>query len=341
MLVTWGASTVLVGFTRTPVQFYGARFLLGLAEAGFFPGMIVYMTHWFPEGVRARAMAGLILAVPLSFVLGAPVSAACLSIHAFGIPGWRWIFILQGLPAVALGIITPFYLADRPQDADWLDPVEREALTAELESEGKLKRKAGHISIWRALTSSRVMLLATALCLIVIASYGYIFWLPTTIRNQSGVSTTQATLLSTIPFLCATVGVWIVGRSSDRRGERKMHAAIPLLFAAGSFLLITVPEQPFLVTFIWLCVTGLSLWAWAPAFWVLPTLTLGETAGAASIGFINSIGNLGGFLGPSIVGYLLATGLPFSRVVQLLCGCFFAAGLILLLLPARTSRSEA
>jgi ACS family tartrate transporter-like MFS transporter len=338
ILITWGIATVLVGFVRTPAQFCGARFALGLAEAGFFPGIIVYMTHWFPVSVRARAMAGLILAVPISFVVGAPVSTACLSLHAFGISGWRWIFILQGVPAIGLGIVTPFYLADRPRDADWLDADEREALTAELERERQVKQKAGRIGIWGALTSPRVMLLAIALCLIVIASYGYIFWLPTTIQNHSGLSTSRVTLLSAIPFACATVAVWFMGRSSDRRGERKLHTAIPLMVAGASFLMITIPEQSFTVKFVWLCITGFSLWAWAPSFWVLPTLTLGETAGAASIGFINSIGTLGGFLGPTLVGYLLAGGRSYSRAVQLLCGCFFAAGVILALLPANLTR---
>jgi ACS family tartrate transporter-like MFS transporter len=345
IMISWGVFTVLIGFVRTPAQFYGARFLLGLAEAGFFPGMIVYLTHWFPARVRASAMAGLILGVPISFVLGAPISAACLSFHALGMPGWRWIFILQGLPAVILGIVAPFYLTDRPADALWLDSDEREWLTAEIQREQALKRKLSPPTIWQALAMPHVLWLALALCLIVIASYGYIFWLPTTVQKHSGFSTSHATLLSAVPFACATAGVWWMGRSSDRTRERKLHTAIPLLVAGASFLMITAPGQPFTATFGWLCLTGLSLWAWAPSFWVLPTLTLGESVGAASIGFINSIGNLGGFLGPSIVGCLLASGRSFSTAVIFLCACFFAAAAILALLPlvpaaARTALCE-
>lgn len=330
ILVAWGFFTVLVGFITTPLQFYAARFLLGFSEAAFFPVVIVYYTHWFPSRVRAHALSGLVLAVPVSFIIGAPLSAAFMSLHWFGLPGWRWIFILQGLPAILLGVLIPFCVSDRPQDAAWLEPEEREWLTQELSREAALKKQTGHVSIYDALTSRYVLLLATALCLIVVASYGYIFWLPTTIKSHSGLSTVQATLLSGIPFALAAITVRFAARSSDRRGERKLHTAIPLIVAGLSFAMITVPNQPFPLTMVWLCVTGMSLWAWSPSFWVLPTLTLGESAAAASIGFINSIGNLGGFAGPSIVGYIISGGWSFSVAVTFLCICFLIAAALIL-----------
>jgi ACS family tartrate transporter-like MFS transporter len=297
--------------------------------------VIVYLSHWFPAPMRARALSGLILAVPVSFVIGAPLSAACLSISWFGMAGWRWIFILQGLPAILLGFVTPFYLADRPAEAKWLDPGEREWLTRELACEAELKRRASSPTMREALTSRYVLVLSLALCLIVLASFGYIFWLPTTIQKHSGRSTLESTLLSAIPFVLASLVVRPAAKSSDRRRERKLHTAIPLIVAGLSFAMITLPGQGFPVTMMWLSITGMALWAWSPPFWVLPTITLGDSAAAASIGLINSIGNVGGFLGPSIVGYL-ASGGRSSVAILFLSSCFIAAaGLILTLRVAQ------
>jgi ACS family tartrate transporter-like MFS transporter len=330
ILVTWGIATVLVGFVRTPMQFYTARFVLGLAEAGFFPVVIIYLAQWFPLRMRARAFSGLVLAVPISFVIGAPLSAACLSLSWFGIAGWRWIFILQGLPAILLGFIAAFLLPDRPGEANWLTPGEQEELSVELAREAEAKRRSGNLTIWQALRSRDAFVLGIALSLIVIASYGYIFWLPTTIKQHSELSTVQSTLLATIPFVLAALAVRPSARSSDRRNERKWHAAIPLLLAAVSFAMITIPGQPFTLVMLWLCITGLTLWAWSSPFWVLPTLALGDSAAAASIGLINSIGNFGGFVGPSIVGSIMASGHSYSVAVGFLSICFLgAAGLIL------------
>src|SRR5713101_9406457 len=158
-MITWGIFAVLVGFIRTPVQFYAARFMLGLAEAGFFPGLIVYMTHWFPERDRARAMAGFIVAVPVSFAIGAPLSALMLQIHWFGLPGWRWLFILQGAPALICGIVTLFYLTDHPAQASWLEDEERQWLTAELERERLRKKAGGHVTVLQAFRQRNVLLL--------------------------------------------------------------------------------------------------------------------------------------------------------------------------------------
>jgi ACS family tartrate transporter-like MFS transporter len=164
ILITWGFCTVLVGFVRTPGQFYAARFLLGTAEAGFYPGLVIYFSHWFAERDRARAMAGLISAIPVSLALGAPVSALILRVHWLSLPGWRWVFILEGLPAVVFGVVTLFYLTDHPREAKWLEPDEREWITAELEGEKQRKKAHGHIPVWAALRKPNVLLLALALC---------------------------------------------------------------------------------------------------------------------------------------------------------------------------------
>jgi MFS transporter, ACS family, tartrate transporter len=333
ILITWGFITVLTGFIQTPAQFYTARFLLGLAEAGFFPGVIVYMSHWFPSRDRGRALAGFILAVPISFVIGAPLSTWCMSIDWFGLPGWRWIFIVQGLPAILFGCVAPFYLTDRPRDAQWLKREERDWLEQELQSEINAKRAAGHLSVLQAMRQSYVLKLAAALFFIVAASYGFILWLPTTIQKASGLSTSASTLLSGLPFLTATIAVWYNGRSSDRFAERKFHTVIPLLGAPLFFALTQIPDQPLSLLIIWMCMTGMMLWAWAPSFWVLPTLKLGESAAAASIGLINSIGNLGGFAGPWIVGAVLTSYGSYTAAVIFLCGCFLVAAALIASLP--------
>lgn len=326
IMIIWGCCTVLMGFVNSPLQFYGARLLLGMAEAGFFPIVILYLSSWFPARVRAAALSGMIVAVPISFVISAPLSAACMSISWFGLAGWRWIFVLQGLPAVILGFVTPVYLSDRPSEAGWLEPEEREWLIRELAREVEFKRGQAAVTVRQALTSRYVLALAVALCLIVLASYGYIFWLPTTIQQHSGLSTVQSTLLSVIPFVMATLTVRATARSSDKRNERKLHTAVPLFVAGITFAMITLPGQSFIVTMFWLSATGLSLWAWAASFWVLPTIALGESAAAASIGFINTIGNVGGFLGPSLVGYMLSAGKSPSVAVLFLSTCFVASG---------------
>jgi len=306
ILITWGLCAVFVGFVRTANQFYAARFLLGLAEGGFFPGIIVYLTHWFCSRDRARALSAFIVAIPVSLSLGAPISALILRIDWFGFAGWRWVFILEGLPAILCGITTLFYLTDHPQEAAWLEPDEREWISAELEAEKQAKRAAGQVLTSQAWRNRDVVLLALTLFFANIGTYAFVFWLPTTVQRVSGRSAIFSTALSALPFVAAVASVVLLGRSSDLRGERKWHAAVPLGLAALFFTLSTLAETPFPMVMLWLCATGAVLFAWAPSFWVLPTLTLGESAAAASLGLINSVGNLGGFVGPSVVGYLLS-----------------------------------
>jgi len=338
ILITWGICTVFEGFVRTPMQFYVARFCLGLAEAGFFPGIIVYLTHWFARQDRSRALSGFILSVPVSFVIGAPLSAFCLSLHWLGIAGWRWLFIVQGIPAIVCGVVAPFYMTDRPADAAWLGDEERTWLESQLEREKQEKRSAAPISALGTFRNGTVWLLASALFLIVLASYGYIFWLPETIQKASGLSVVASTLLSALPFCAAAVMVYAVGRISDRSGRPKLFASIPLVFAAVFFCATTLPHQPLGLRIAWLTMTGALFWAWSPSFWVLPTLLLGESAAATSLGFINSVGNLGGFFGPAVVGYLLTGGRTYTFVIWLLSIALVIAATLILLtrIPALT-----
>jgi ACS family tartrate transporter-like MFS transporter len=330
ILITWGFCTVWVGFVRTPTEFYASRFLLGVAEAGFFPGLIIYLSHWFVERDRARAMAGFIIAIPVSLALGAPISALILRLNWFGLAGWRWVFILEGLPAVVLGVVTLFYLTDYPHQAGWLKPEEREWISGELEAEKKRKKAFGHIRIWDALRQRNVLLLAFGLCAANTGSYAFNFWLPTTIHRSSNLSVVASTACSALPSLFGLAATLLSGRSSDRTGERRLHTALPLIIGSVFFLLSALPNQSFGVVLMWLCLTSFAASRFPPPFWVLPTLTLGESAAAASIGFVNSIGNLGGFIGPSVAGYLLSHNHSYQVAMTFLASGYFLGGILIL-----------
>jgi len=338
ILITWGLCTILVGFVRTPTQFYGARFLLGVAEAGFYPGIIVYLTHWFAREDRARAMAGFIVAIPVSLVLGAPISAFILRLHWLGLPGWRWVFILEGLPAIILGIVTIFYLTDNPRGAMWLEAEERAWITQQLEDEKAEKRIAGRVRIGSVFRDRRVLLCAISICLANLGSYVFVFWLPTTIHKASGLSPVLSALYSALPLAFAVAFVLWSGRYSDRSGRHELQTSA-LMVLAGLFLTLSVISgQPFPLVMIWLCLTAGAIYAWPPPFWVLPTLILGESAGATSIGFINMMAAMGGFLGPAIVGYLLSAGYSNRTATAVLSTCFLGAAMCILGVRVRRNR---
>ncbi|MEW5978446.1 MAG: MFS transporter [Acidobacteriota bacterium] len=328
ILVTWGCFTILVGLVRSPGEFYLTRFLLGAAEASFFPGIIVYLTHWFGARDRARAMAGFVMAAPLSLLLGAPLSALILRVDWLGIPGWRWVFILEGIPAILFGVVTLFYLTDRPRQARWLRSEQQHWIASELEIERRQLHPKGETSLWKALRQGRVIMLAAASLFANIGGYGFILWLPTLLNQRSGLSHSASATYSALPFLLALVSVWMVGLSSDKSGERRFHASVPLLLAAGFLILSALPGQPFHLSLLWLSLTGASAYAWVPAFWVLPTFLAHGSGRAAAIGLINSIGNLGGFVGPTVVGYLLSKRHSFVVAMGFLAACYVSASIL-------------
>jgi MFS transporter, ACS family, tartrate transporter len=335
ILITWGLCAGAVGLVNTPTQFYCARFVLGLAEAGFFPGIIVYLTHWFAHGDRARAMSALITAIPIAMGIGAPVSAAILEIHWFGISGWRWLFILEGLPAVALGLFTFFYLTDRPARAHWLSPEERDWINDELETERLGKQATEHVTIWQAFRQRNVILLSLALFAGNLNSYTFVFWLPTVIKNASGYSITGATLFSGLPYAAGLVGMLLASHFSDRTGRRKLFAIAPAIVTCVFLIASSIPGQPFWLVMVWLCLAGAGIYAGAPSFWVLSTMTLQAAAAAASIGMINSLANLSGYVAPSIVGSLLDRGFSHAQIIPVVACCplVFAALVAALRVP--------
>jgi len=341
ILISWGLVTVFVAFVKTAHQFYWVRFFLGMAEAGFFPGIIVYLTHWFRAEDRAKAVALFAAAVPVSNIIGSPLAGIILGVRWRGLEGWQWIFILEGIPAVLFGAITFYYLTDWPAQAHWLTPEERDWITAELEREKCEKMSQRSFTIGEALRHPEVVMLALVYFFGVTGSYGVSFWLPTIIKRLSGLPNLTVTLVSAIPYLCGLFVMLAIGWSSDRTGERRWHTATPL-FIAGAALALSVEISSHLVAaIVMLTIATACVWTFLPPFWALPTAMLSEGAAAACIGLINSVGNLGGYAGPYVVGYLQTATGSASGGMSVLVVSLVMAGLLVLLLnrPTMTARA--
>ena len=302
IMISWGIVTALVGLVHTSRQFYIARFVLGMAEAGFFPGVIVYLTHWFCRHDRTKAVAVFMAAIPLSNVVGSPIAGRILSIHWYGLPGWRWLFILEGVPAVVFGIVTLFYLTDWPGQAAWLSHDEQRWITDELD--GEKRSKGPSVTIWKAVQHPNVILLTLIYFLCTTSLYGFTIWLPTIIKRASGFSNRIVTLVVVMPYVAGLLATLLNGWHSDQTQERRWHTAFPLCAAAASLLLALTYDSHFWTQLALFTFFAAFLNSYQPCFWALPTATLGSSAAAASIGLINSIGNLGGFVGPYLIGYL-------------------------------------
>jgi ACS family tartrate transporter-like MFS transporter len=239
IMISWGLVTVFMAFIHTSRQFYVVRFLVGAAEAGFFPGVIVYLTHWFRYQDRAKAVAFFYAANPLSYVIGSPLAGLLLGLSWLGLRGWRWLFIIEGIPAVVVGVITIWYLTDWPEQAPWLGADEKAWITAELQREKEAKNRRRSYRVWEALCHRDVILLTGCYFCAMTGSYGIAFWLPTILKRLSGKSDLKVTLLSALPYVAAFVTQQVNGWHSDRTRERRWHAAIPV-FACGLALALAV-----------------------------------------------------------------------------------------------------
>lgn len=336
IMISWGIVAICTGFIRTPAQFYWVRFLLGMAEAGFFPGIIAYLSHWVRQEERARALAMFMIAQPVSNLVGSPISGALLGIHWFGLAGWRWLFILEGLPAVVLGVITLFYLTDWPHQAAWLSPDERQRVASELEEETRAKQAEHPMSSWGALRHRNVILLSAAYFFVANSVYGFTFWFPTTLKRLSGFSNLGVSAIAALPYCVGFLAMLLVGWSSDRTGERRWHTAISMVLIAVG-LALSVFQHGVILPMLLFCVAAAGLYGYLPGFWSIPNSFLCGTAAAASIGLINSVGNLGGFVGPYLVGYLSKATHSFTAGVLYLSLCALMAAGFVLSLP-RTAR---
>jgi D-galactonate transporter len=341
IMLTWGLLSGLMAFipqistatgSSTTSVFYTIRIFLGAAEAGFFPGIIFYLTLWFPAIYRARIIGYFMAAIPLSSVIGAPVSGFLLNLDgAAGLAGWQWLFILEAVPALLLSVVVFFYLTDRPAGAHWLAPEERAWLTSRLDAEQKLRESAKTFSVWQALGDTRVLLLACVYFGVVAANYGLSFFLPQIVRGF-GLSFTVTGFVTAIPYVVGTVGMIWWGRKSDRVRERKEHFALAALVAGAGIVASTLIPDP-TGKMIALSIAGFGIFACLPVFWTLPTTFLSGAAAAGGIAIINSIGNLAGFVGPYVMGTIKdATG-SFTIGLLAIAGPSILAMLIALSLP--------
>jgi ACS family tartrate transporter-like MFS transporter len=328
IMISWGFVASLTGLIHTAHQFYWLRFILGIAEAGFVPGIIVYLSHWYRPEDRGKAIAMFFAAIPASAVIGGPLSAIFLRIHWLGLAGWRWLLILEGLPAVICGVAAIFYLTDKPEHAKWLKDDEREWLAAEL----RRAEKPAHMPAWKALHNPTVLLMAFTLLLGLTATYGVSLWLPKMVQQLSTYGVSQISLIAAIPALCALPAMMLNGWHSDRTGERIFHAAVPRTMAGVAMFICFFTTGSVWISVVLLSIATIGFYSAHPGFWPLPNLLLGKTAAAASIGLINSFGNLGGFIGPYVIGFVADRFGGFEPALLFLAVCSVASGLLILLL---------
>jgi ACS family tartrate transporter-like MFS transporter len=331
-MIAWGLLTVLSALVHTPIQLYLARFALGAAESCFFPGVIVYLSYWFIREDRAKATSNFMSAIPLSSMLGSPLAGWILGRTWFAVDGWRWLFVVEGVPAIVLGTVAYFFLTDRPPDAAWLDPSGRDWLLGTLEAETPPRsEKSGFLD---ALRSPLIRFLAAMTFLAYMAQYTFVFWFPLLFKRMSGLSDFHVGLWGAIPFLCSYVLMQVNGWHSDRMGERRRHSAAPLFVAAAGFLLLVARPQalPVLLAFF---IMGSTATVYLPTFWAIPSEIVSPTMLAIAVGLINSVGSIAGFAGPYAFGYLLtATGSPNAGLIMVALSSL-AAGLCILRIPRR------
>ncbi|HEX5048654.1 MAG TPA: MFS transporter [Gammaproteobacteria bacterium] len=323
IMVTWGILSVAMLFVRGPVSFGVLRFLLGAAEAGFLPGIIYYLGHWFPSSERARAVSWFMLGIPLSGFVGNPLGGAILELNGvLGLTGWQWLFLLEGIPAVLLGFVVLFFLTDTPEEARWLSSEQRDWLSRTMHAEHAAAVQRHRIDLKSALLHPTVLVLCLILFACQLCSYGLQLWIPQIVKSMTGLSNFQTGLVAAIPYAAAAVGMVLIGRSSDRTGERLLHVAIPSAIAGFAFA-----ASAFLVSPV-LGIVALSLAAVGDIgtrgpFWALPTRFLTGSAAAGGIALINAMASLGGFVGPNVVGWVRAAtggfagGLIFLGVMML------------------------
>jgi ACS family tartrate transporter-like MFS transporter len=339
IMISWGIVAGAMAFTAGPVSFLVLRFLLGAAEAGFFPGVILYFTFWFPKKYRARVIAALFLAVPGSNAVTAVLSGALLQLDGvWGVAGWKWLFMLEALPAVLLAFVVLAVMTDRPALAKWLEPKEREWLEAELAKEHQaIEAAQGKRTLVQTLTDGRVIALSLIYMTIVTATYGITFFLPLIVKGM-GQSDVMTGVITAIPYVIGTVGMILWSFSSDRRRERRWHFIIACLVAA-----VGLTAAGWLGSSYWaiaaMSVATVGLYGSKPAFWPLPSEFLSGTGAAAGIALVNSIGNLGGFAGPYVVGWLKdATG-KYEAGLYFLAVCAVASAVIAYFTVHRPARA--
>jgi MFS transporter, ACS family, tartrate transporter len=333
IMFTWGVLSGGMAFISGEMSFYVVRVLLGIAEAGFFPGIIFYLTLWFPAVYRARIVGYFMAAIPMSTVIGAPVSGLLLGLDGFmGLRGWQWLFILEAAPALILSVFVFFYLTDRPADATWLEPEERAWLVDRLERERRQREMVRRYSVTQALLNRKVLALSLVYFGAVATNYGLSFFLPQIVQ-AFGVSNFQAGLVAALPYVVGLISIVLWGRRSDRKLERRFHLAFPLAVASAGIASSTALDDPTL-KMVALSIAGFGIFGCLPVFWTFPAAFLSGAAAAGGIALINSIGNLAGFAGPYAMGRIKDVTGSYTGGLLSLSAVGFLAMIIVLALPS-------
>lgn len=320
IMITWGVISIAMMWVNSPATFYVLRFLLGVAEAGFFPGIIYYLCDWFPQKQRARAVSWFMTAIPLSTVIGGPLAGLLLGMDGqLGLAGWQWLFLVEGLPAVLLGFVVYFFLDDKPEDARWLGTEEKAWLVREIRSEQQHARNRHKVGIVAALGHPVVWALGFINLVLQSGSYGLTLWVPQILKGFGGLTNMDVGLLAAIPFAFAAVGMVLIGRSSDRTGERFGHLAATLFVAAAGFAASALVKSP-LPALILLTITAIGDLGGRGPFWALPSRFLAGASSAAGIALINTFGAVGGFVGPNIIGIAKGATDDYTSGLLLLAG---------------------
>lgn len=321
IMFSWGIVSGMMALTTGPASFLVLRFLLSVAEAGFFPGIIYYLSGWFPAAYRARVISALFIAVPASNAIASVISGAILEMDGIlGLHGWQWVFILEAMPAVLLAFVVLRHMTDRPGEAAWLSAEERAWLEGTLRAErAQIERHAGALTLWQALTDRRVLALSAIYLFSVTASYGINFFLPQIIK-QLGHSNFVTGALTAIPYTVGVVGLLLWGQSSDRRNERRWHLIVALALSAGGFAALALAGASYWAL-VAMSVVAVGIYGSRPSFWPMPSMFLTGAAAATGIALINSLGNIGGYIGPFIVGWLRQSSGGFDIALYFLAAC--------------------
>ena len=328
IMISWGVISTAMMFVRSAPTFYLLRFLLGAAEAGFFPGVVYYLSHWYSEGQRARAIAAFMTAVPVSGVIGGPLSGALLTLNGlFGLAGWQWLFLVEGVPAILLGIIVLFYLTDRPETAAWLSSAEKDWLVSTLAAERTVRQKGYPVSIFAALTNPTICHLGIIFLFAAIGFYGYSFWAPLVVKSLTGTSDIGVGLILGAISAVTIVAMMLNSAHSDETDERPLHVAIALLISGAGFFGCAVLREPISALFFLALVPIGHCAAYGP-FWSMPSRFLTGAPAAAGIAFVVTIANVGGLFGPTLVGAMKDRYGTHGPAFMLLGACAVFAALL-------------
>jgi ACS family tartrate transporter-like MFS transporter len=338
IMITWGIISSAMMFVKGPASFYVLRFLLGVAEAGFFPGMILYLTYWFPGDARGRAIARFMTATAIAGAIGSPISGLLLQMNGMaGLGGWQWLFLIEGIPSIVLAFVTLVYLPDGPAKASWLSAEEKKWISNRLEAERAYSSGQLHYSPGAAMSSSRVWTFAGIYFAIVMGFYGITFWLPQIVKAFSGMNDFLVGCLAAIPWIAATILMVVTSKHSDRTRERRWHVALSAIAGAAGLLSAGIATNP-VMELAALSLAAAGIWGTLGPFWAMSSKSLAGTGAAAGIALINSVGNLGGFLGPYLIGWVRTRTNSFALGLMVLA-LFLIAGAVVTLTTDPAGRS--